>query len=489
MVTIAELMTSSGVGFGTSGARGLVSDMTDTVCYAYTVGFLQYLENIHQLPGADPRIAIAGDLRPSTARIMRAVAQAVLDRGYQPVNCGMIPSPAVAFYGRQQQIPTLMITGSHIPDDRNGIKFTTTAGEVLKADEAGIRAQTVAIPARFASDGMLLVPGDLGSVDGAAHDAYFHRWLDAFPHAFLAGKRIGLYQHSAVGRDLLQDIYISLGAEVICLGRSDTFIPVDTEAIRQEDHELAAIWARQYRCDALLSTDGDSDRPLIADETGKWMRGDVAGILCARFCGADVVVTPVSCSTAVERCAWFRDVRRTRIGSPYVIEELTHAVRDGAQCAVGYEANGGFLTASPVHIGTRQLTPLPTRDAVLVHLAILGLSIQNGKPISQLLAELPQRATASDRLQHFPTAISQPHLDGLLDGGHTAISHFLPGLGEVVTVDTTDGLRIMFRCGEIVHLRPSGNAPELRCYTEAATKVRANALLQQVMQQLETWRD
>jgi len=481
-------MARSGVGFGTSGARGLVSDMTDAVCYAYTASFLQYLERLPPLAGADRRVAIAGDLRPSTPRIMRAVAQAVTDRGYYPVNCGAIPTPAVALYGFQQQIPTLMITGSHIPDDRNGIKFTTAAGEVLKADEVGIRAQTVSIPDRFDAGDQLRTPGEPGPLDGAARAVYLRRWLDAFPSDFLTGKRIGLYQHSAVGRDLLRDIYTGLGAEVICLGRSETFIPVDTEAIRQEDRDLAATWAPQYRCDALLSTDGDSDRPLLADEHGKWLRGDIAGILCARFCRADVVVTPVSCNTAVERSGWFPDVRRTRIGSPYVIEELDHAVRDGARCAVGYEANGGFLTASPVHIGHRQLAPLPTRDAVLVHLAILGLSIRSGKPISQLLAELPQRATSSDRLPQFPTTMSQPRLHALLSGGPTAINQLFPALGGVVAIDTTDGLRMTFRSGEIVHLRPSGNAPELRCYTEADTEARANALLQQVMTRLGSWR-
>ena len=43
-IAIADLMQQSGVGFGTSGARGLAEAMSDRVCYLYTVGFLQYLE-------------------------------------------------------------------------------------------------------------------------------------------------------------------------------------------------------------------------------------------------------------------------------------------------------------------------------------------------------------------------------------------------------------------------------------------------------------
>ena len=48
--------------------------------------------------------------------------------------------------------------------------------------------------------------------------------------------------------------------------------------------------------------------------------------------------------------------------------------------------------------------------------------------------------------------------------------------GDVIAIDTTDGLRTSFATGEIVHLRPSGNAPELRCYAEAADEPRARAL-------------
>ena len=48
--------------------------------------------------------------------------------------------------------------------------------------------------------------------------------------------------------------------------------------------------------------------------------------------------------------------------------------------------------------------------------------------------------------------------------------------GEVRAIDTTDGLRMTFENGEIVHLRPSGNAPEFRCYNEAGTQARAAEL-------------
>jgi phosphomannomutase len=300
--------------------------------------------------------------------------------------------------------------------------------------------------------------------------------------------KLGLYQHSAVGRDLLYDIYTGLGAQVTKLGYSDAFLPVDTEAIRPEDVDLAAGWAREHAFDAIVSTDGDSDRPLISDEAGTWLRGDVAGILCAKFLGADVVATPVSCNTAVEKCGWFEDVRRTRIGSPYVIADMLAAVEAGATCVVGYEANGGFLTGSTIKMPRGDLVPLPTRDPVIVQIGILSLAREKGVPVSKLLAELPQRFTASDRLKEFSTERSAAKISELIEGGSAAIEAGFGDFGAVARIDTTDGLRITFASEEVVHLRPSGNAPELRCYTEAATEARAKEINAKGLEILKTWR-
>src|SRR5690606_37045572 len=125
--------------------------------------------------------------------------------------------------------------------------------------------------------------------------AFRERYLQAFPAQCLQGTRIGVYGHSAVGRDVLVELYRELGAEVTPLGFSEKFVPVDTEAIRSEDVELALEWANSGDFDTIVSTDGDSDRPLISDERGRWIRGDVAGIVTARYLGADAVATPVSC--------------------------------------------------------------------------------------------------------------------------------------------------------------------------------------------------
>lgn len=490
VIAIQTLMDESGVQFGTSGVRGLVSAMTDQVCWIYVTAFIQYLKDKRQIKMGD-RFALAGDLRSSTPRIMAAAAQAIHDQGLVPINCGHIPSPAIALYGLQQSIPTLMVTGSHIPDDRNGIKFNKADGEILKADEVSIRQQQVDVDLkRFDESGQFVKQPALPEVVLAAEQQYVARFTEFFSPSCLAGKRIGLYEHSSVSRDCLKIILVALGADVVSLGRSEQFVAVDTEAIRPEDIVLAKQWANEQTFDCIISTDGDGDRPLVSDEHGQWLRGDIVGLLCAHYLSADAVVTPVSSNTAVDKSGYFERVARTRIGSPYVIETMQTLLSEH-NVVVGYEANGGFLQASTISLEGKTLAPLPTRDAVIVPLALLALSAQQNKPLSELVADLPPRYTASDRLKNFPTEISQSILTSFDTGDaeqdFAEICRRFPALDTPVQIDRTDGVRLTFANADIVHLRPSGNAPELRCYTESDTEASALALNSQCIAVMQTW--
>ncbi len=492
-IHIANLMAQSGVKFGTSGARGLAADMTDRICYAYSLAFLRYLIGIGDIKVGD-QVAIAGDYRPSSPRIMAAVAMAVRAAGCEVFNGGFIPTPAIALHGISRGIASLMVTGSHIPDDRNGIKFNKPGGEILKQDEQAITAAVVEIAAGlFDAQGNAVTPVPLTEVDGSAYQAYVRRYLDFFAADCLAGLRVGVYQHSSVARDVFMDIFSGLGAEVVALGRSDAFIPVDTEAVRPEDVALAKQWASEQHFDCIISADGDGDRPLVSDENGNWLRGDVAGILCARYLGAAAVATPVSSNSALEKCGWFGRIDRTRIGSPFVIAAMQQALAAAQDKVVGYEANGGFLIASDISLADKVLPALPTRDAAIVPLTILMLAKQAGCSIATLLQQLPQRYSSSDRLKAFPTELSQQRIGsfncGDIEQDKQAIEAVFGQFGSVKSLDRTDGLRITFGNDEVVHLRPSGNAPELRCYNEAASEARAQQLNAACMKIMAGWRD
>jgi phosphomannomutase len=96
---------------------------------------------------------------------------------------------------------------------------------------------------------------------------------------------------------------------------------------------------------------------------------------------------------------------------------------------------------------------------------------------------LPSRITASGRIQDFPAERSRAFLAELDEPGGLE-AFFGPVFGVPEQVDRTDGLRLTFASGEVVHLRPSGNAPEFRCYTEADTEARAEELLRLTMRLL-----
>ena len=114
--------------FGTSGLRGLVTDLSDGLCAAYTRAFMGAC-------GHPDTLLIGRDLRPSSPRIAAAVAAGAASLGVRVVDCGAVPTPALALAGFARQAPAIMVTGSHIPADRNGLKFYTPQGEITKADE------------------------------------------------------------------------------------------------------------------------------------------------------------------------------------------------------------------------------------------------------------------------------------------------------------------------------------------------------------------
>ena len=465
-INVNQLMASTGINFGTSGLRGLVESMSDEVCYVYVTAFLQ---EIIAKTGSIGDVILGHDLRPSSPRIAKACAAAIVDAGGHVIYAGALPTPTLAFYAFSKNAPAIVVTGSHIPFDRNGIKFYREDGEISKADEYAIQCADVEVPFELSIR-------DLPAVDKRVAEVYIRRYVDFFKEDCFKGLRIASYEHSSVARDLLFTILSLLGAEVVKLGRTESFVPIDTEAVRPEDIVNGKKWARQYVFDAIFSTDGDADRPLIGDETGEWLRGDIVGILCAKFLGIDTIVTPVSSNTLAEKIGWFGNVVRTKIGSPYVIAEMEKAKADFSTTVAGFEANGGFLLGSNIKRDGALLKALPTRDAILPMLALLSLARDRKLKLSQLVASLPKRYTASNRIQDFSKQQSAALINHLLQDSQFAARLLAPDAGAIVCIDNTDGYRVTFSNDDIVHLRPSGNAPELRCYAESVGQAAAQTL-------------
>ncbi len=451
--------------FGTSGLRGLVTELSADLVGSYVSAFARSCP-------VGTGVFVAHDLRPSSPSLAAVVIQASRAAGVPVIDCGAVPTPALALAASEAGAAAVMVTGSHIPTDRNGLKFYTPTGEITKAQEAGI-LDAVAKPEPAASAS---VPEAAQGTDAACASRYIDRYVAAFGPDALGGMRLGIYAHSAVGRDVLATLLRALGATTIELGRADDFVPVDTEAVDAQTRDQLRNWAAAHQIDAIVSTDADGDRPLLTDEHGQVIAGDILGQITGLSLGAEVAVTPVTSNTGAEQV--FGRVIRTTVGSPYVIAGMQ---AEAAAKVIGYEANGGFLLGYHAN----GLAPLMTRDAVLPLVTCLAQAKALGG-LAAVVARQPARFTAADRLQNIATRTAQElvarltsdaqyrgRLTGLLDGVEAA-------------TDTRDGLRISLRDGRIIHLRPSGNAPELRLYVDASDPACADQTLQAGLAAVET---
>jgi phosphomannomutase len=264
------------------------------------------------------------------------------------------------------------------------------------------------------------------------------------------------------------------------------FIPIDSENVTAKDEEYFDSLAKEYPdAFAIVSTDGDSDRPFVIDEHGIFHRGDVLGAVVAEWLQADFAAFPVSASDATDKSLSAAGIgwKHTKIGSPHVIACMKDALATGSSRVVGWEVNGGFLLGSDLDVRGKRLGALPTRDAfVAIVIAMLAASEKQLK-VSELFAALPQRFSQAGLMNDFPQAVSQKMIQRF---DHDTLStrqalepYFAKkdGFSAISSLNTLDGIRILFENGEVAHLRPSGNAPQLRVYSVADSQGRADEIV------------
>jgi phosphomannomutase len=537
--------------FGTSGRRGEVVHLTQLEVFINAVAELEFLQSLPQSDGGIVRgeeFFYARDLRPSSSvfvteqhgrgELAQAIELAIRYTGMIPANEGMIPTPALTHFALTQGKGSIMVTGSHIPFDRNGYKTNTSKGELLKQHEGPINDKVKEVRSRFynqpfddsffGTDGLLKEGSKpLSKEHNEAATVYLDRYVDFFGKDALSGLKLLAYQHSAVGRDMLVAILEALGAEVVAAGRSETFVPIDTEnmdadqlaVIQSINNEAASVHGR---FDAIVSTDGDSDRPLILGVDPKtsnvqFFGGDLIGMLTAELLAADAVVVPISCNDSIDRGSLKNITEpKTRIGSPFVITGMEKALASGKQAVCGWEANGGFLTGSDINRNGQILKALPTRDAILPILAVLSIARHENLPLIDIFSRLPKRFSRAALIKQFPRASglsivkrfspadesvktvvfnenSTPTFKDANDQNIPAdaaqadamnsiktqletVFSAAVGFGTINQMNFVDGVRMYFSNSDVAHLRPSGNADELRIYAVADTQARADQI-------------
>ena len=258
--------------FGTDGVRGeagsfLSADLAMRVAMAAGIYFKSHAKT--------KKILVGKDTRKSGYMIENAIVSGLTAVGYDVVQIGPMPTPAIAFLTENMRCDAgIMISASHNPYEDNGIKFFDAHGNKFSQEvERAIEA--------IACDSSKLLEGQVvGREIGAAKriDDVIGRYIVQLKNSFssdlsLQGLRIVLDTANGAGYKVGPTVLEELGAEVIVLHDKPNGININEGcgALHTKDVRDAV---RQYRADVGLALDGDADRLIVVDENGDEVDGD-----------------------------------------------------------------------------------------------------------------------------------------------------------------------------------------------------------------------
>ena len=359
--------------FGTDGIRGRTNEGAMTAATAMKVG---QAAGRHFLRGSHKhRVVIGKDTRLSGYMMENALVAGFTSVGMDVIMTGPLPTPAIAMLTREMRADLgVMISASHNPYEDNGIKLFGPDGYKLSdADE-------LAIEAAMGEDIALAAAPEIGRarrVDDA-RGRYIHAVKASLPDTIrLDGLKIVVDCANGAAYQVAPSAFWELGAEVIAIGVEPNGININAGV---GSTSLAAIRARVVESGAHIgiALDGDADRLIVVDETGRTVDGDQLMALIGsqwaaqgRLRGGGVVATVMS-NLGLERflSAHGLDLIRTGVGDRHVLE----AMRSGGY-NVGGEQSGHMIL----------LDHATTGDGTIAALQVLAALVQSGKRASELL--------------------------------------------------------------------------------------------------------
>jgi phosphoglucosamine mutase len=361
--------------FGTDGIRGLTNSAPMTAETALKVG---QAAGAHYLRGQHRhRVVIGKDTRLSGYMMESALVAGFCSVGMDVVLLGPMPTPAVAMLTRSMRADLgVMISASHNPFADNGIKLFGPDGYKLSDEDE------LAIEARLEAEPALASPELIGRAKRIedARGRYVHFAKSTFPERLsLDGLKIVVDCANGAAYHVAPDALWELGAEVIALGTSPNGTNINDGCGSTHPHLLQERVVAEG-ADIGLALDGDADRLIVVDETGKVVDGDQLMALIALdqarqglLRGGGVVATVMS-NLGLERKLRSEGLRleRTKVGDRYVLE----AMREKG-CNVGGEQSGHIILTDHATTG----------DGLVAGLQILAALVDRDRPASELLRQ------------------------------------------------------------------------------------------------------
>ncbi len=445
-------MTYDGLMVSVSGVRGRVGEaLTPEIMAKFASGFGAWAQR-----GAEgkARIVVGRDSRVSGPMFQAVVMSALQSVGCDVIDIGMAPTPTVQLAVETMHAAGgLAITASHNPVEWNALKFIAPSGLFLDGDQsAEMRATVEGVIPRATWDTL----GSIEKFDGAADD-HMKRIL-ALPFLDVDGIRrrgfhVALDCVRGAGGAFMPEFLRRLGCKVSAINtETDGRFPRSPEPIAENLGELEEL-VKKTGADIGMAVDPDVDRLALVSDEGQAIGEDYTLALAAKVVlrhDKGPVVTNLSTSRIVDDIAAQAGSRVIR--AP--VGEVNVATRMRAENApIGGEGNGGVILPA-LHLG---------RDAPAGAAIILQLLLQEGRPLSAVIADYPRYVIVKDKLDR-PKA----SLDAVYEALTSAFS--------APERDTQDGLRLSWP-DRWVHIRPSGTEPIVRVIAEAPTLPEAQKLV------------
>ena len=265
--------------FGTDGVRGKAgSFITPAFCIELGIAAGLYFREFARQKSirSSNKILLGKDTRRSGYMIENALVSALTSVGYDVIQVGPMPTPAIAFLTADMRCDAgIMISASHNPFDDNGIKFFDRFGNKLDGKaEAQIE--------RIYHDKQLLVQSHkIGQEIGSSKriDDVIGRYIvhikNSFPKELtLQGLRIVLDCANGAAYKVAPTIFSELGADVVVINNTPNGFNINEQCGAMHPQDLANE-VLKYRADIGFALDGDADRLVVVDNMGKIIHGDI----------------------------------------------------------------------------------------------------------------------------------------------------------------------------------------------------------------------
>ncbi|HEX4936482.1 MAG TPA: phosphoglucosamine mutase [Gemmatimonadaceae bacterium] len=368
--------------FGTDGVRGKAGEYPldhDTVA-RLGAGLVRAMRAAHPDRdfSANPlRFVVGRDTRESGEWIERELARGARSEGAQLTSGGVLPTPAVAYIARTMAFDAgIVISASHNPFEDNGIKVFSGRGE--KFTEASERAVEAVI-----ADRSWTVAGDAAQPVEHADvvDAYLAHVRLALPGPErLQGLKIAVDTANGATTTVAPRLFRELGFDVTLVGATPDGRNINLKCGSTHPELLAQV-VRDKQCRIGVAFDGDGDRAIFVDGTGKVVDGDAVLLMCARqmlsqgrLKGRAVVATVMS-NIGLELACKDSGIELVRcaVGDKYVMEEMLK--RD---LAIGGEQSGHIIFSDHLFTG----------DGIATALNVLRVMADSGRELADLASEL-----------------------------------------------------------------------------------------------------